>query len=86
MYELTKGIDYCHKHGILHRNLKPENIMITNEGHVIITDFSLSRLITIPHSLYTPEVLLQNVCRIQKRENVREEKQGDYGIELLNYF
>ena len=56
MYELLQGLNYCHKHGVLHRNLKPDNIMITEDEHVVITDFSLSRIVNIPHTPYTPEV------------------------------
>lgn len=39
----------------MHRNLKPDNIMVSENGSVIITDFCLSRLTCIPHSCYTPE-------------------------------
>ncbi len=58
MYELVQGVEYCHKHGVLHRNMKPENILLTEDGHVVISDFSLSRIVTIPHVPYTPEVFL----------------------------
>jgi serine/threonine protein kinase len=56
MFEITRGLQYCHEHGVLHRNLKPENIMITEDEHVVLSDFSLSRIINIPHTPYTPEV------------------------------
>ena len=39
----------------MHRNLKPDNIMITNEGVVKLVDFALSRISSIPHFAYTPE-------------------------------
>lgn len=55
MYQLLQGICYCHRIGVMHRNLKPDNIMITSEGIVKICDFSLSRIATIPHFPYTPE-------------------------------
>jgi len=86
MYELIQGLTYCHKHGILHRNLKPENILITQEGHVVISDFSLSRLITIPHSAYTPEVTYRQINRILKKENGQEERLKDYGTEHLSFY
>ncbi len=55
MYEIVCGLDYCHRHGILHRNLKPDNVLITDTEHVVLADFSLSRVLTIPHTPYTPE-------------------------------
>lgn len=54
-FQVLNGICYLHHDGIIHRNLKPENI-VTNEGKIKITDFTLSKFITIPHSEYSPEV------------------------------
>jgi serine/threonine protein kinase len=39
----------------MHRNLKPHNILIQNDGTVKISDFTLSRISTAPHFPYTPE-------------------------------
>lgn len=39
----------------MHRNLKSDNILITSDGKVKISDFSLSRITQIPHFPYTPE-------------------------------
>lgn len=39
----------------MHRNLKPDNIMMTKTDIVKLCDFSLSRLASIPHFAYTPE-------------------------------
>jgi len=39
----------------MHRNLKPHNILVQNNGDVKIGDFSLSRIITEPRCAYTPE-------------------------------
>lgn len=39
----------------MHRNLKPDNIMVTRNDIVKLVDFSLSRLAAIPHFSYTPE-------------------------------
>ena len=56
-FQILKGIAYLHNSGIIHRNLKSDNILITDRHQIKITDFSLSKLIKIPHSQYTPEVL-----------------------------
>ncbi|PWA03821.1 hypothetical protein BB558_000015 [Smittium angustum] len=43
MKQLLTGIDYCHQNGLIHRDLKLSNIMLTNEGILKIGDFGLSR-------------------------------------------
>ncbi|KAG9290882.1 hypothetical protein G9A89_011032 [Geosiphon pyriformis] len=45
--EVILALEYLHNNGITHRDLKPDNMLITAEGHIKLTDFGLSR-ITIP--------------------------------------
>jgi len=35
--------EYLHKHGIIYRNLKPENLLLGKEGYVKLTEFSLAK-------------------------------------------
>ncbi len=46
---LSSALDYAHTQGVIHRDLKPGNIMFTTEGQVIITDFGLVRLLDNAH-------------------------------------
>ncbi len=41
--EICKGLDYAHSHGIVHRDVKPGNIMITARGAVKIMDFGIAK-------------------------------------------
>jgi len=55
MIQILKGLKYCHQSGLMHRNLKPHNILVQEDGTVKISDFTLSRIGTSPHCPYTPE-------------------------------
>lgn len=42
--QIAEGLAHAHRHGIVHRDIKTDNVMITEEGKVKITDFGLAKL------------------------------------------
>lgn len=43
--EIVLALEYLHKHNVAYRDLKLENILISADGHILLTDFGLARKI-----------------------------------------
>ncbi len=51
--EIAQAINYAHQRGVIHRDLKPTNILVDNDGHPKILDFGLARITDADGSLTT---------------------------------
>jgi negative regulator of the PHO system len=58
MYQLLCGIAYCHDNRVLHRDLKPQNLLINRKGELKIADFGLARAFGVPVNTFSNEVRL----------------------------
>lgn len=57
LYQLLNGTAKCHKHKVLHRDLKPQNLLINRENVLKLADFGLARAFGIPVKNFTHEVV-----------------------------
>ncbi|KAI8870121.1 protein serine/threonine kinase [Ramicandelaber brevisporus] len=57
VYQLLMGIAFCHANRVLHRDLKPQNLLISKRGELKLGDFGLARAFGIPVRYYSPEVV-----------------------------
>lgn len=57
LYQLLRGVAFCHHHRVLHRDLKPQNLLVNREGDLKLADFGLARAFGIPVRSYTHEVV-----------------------------
>lgn len=56
MYQLLSGVNELHSKRIMHRDLKPQNLLLSNDLSIKICDFGLARTFSIPIRPYTDNV------------------------------
>ena len=57
MHQLLRGIAFCHENRVLHRDLKPQNLLINSRGQLKLGDFGLARAFGIPVNTFSNEVV-----------------------------
>lgn len=85
MYQVIRGVDWMHRNGIWHRDLKPQNVLAFNDGRFAVTDFGLARggpfqfmdLSKMVGTLWwrAPEIMVQSAYT--NRLNVRYDASSD---------
>ncbi|XP_074029646.1 cyclin dependent kinase Eip63E isoform X1 [Leptinotarsa decemlineata] len=57
LFQLLRGLAYCHKRRVLHRDVKPQNLLISEIGELKLADFGLARAKSVPSHTYSHEVV-----------------------------
>ncbi|TSK13242.1 Cyclin-dependent kinase 17 [Bagarius yarrelli] len=55
--KILRGLAYCHRRKVLHRDLKPQNLLINEKGELKLADFGLARAKSVPTKTYSNEVV-----------------------------
>ena len=42
--QILRGLDHAHSKGVIHRDIKPQNILLLKDGHIKVTDFGIAKL------------------------------------------
>lgn len=75
MKQLATAMNYAHKQGVVHQDIKPDNIFITQDGNIKIGDFGLALIATGPaferhaQGKGTPAYMSPELCRGEPRDH-----------------
>ncbi|ODM99442.1 Cyclin-dependent kinase 14 [Orchesella cincta] len=57
LFQLLRGLAFCHRRRILHRDVKPQNLLLSQSGELKLADFGLARAKSVPSHTYSHEVV-----------------------------
>jgi len=49
--EIAQGLAFAHTHGLVHRDVKPQNVLLNGDGHAKVTDFGIARSLDVEHGV-----------------------------------
>lgn len=88
IYQIAEGMKYIHSKKVIHRDLKPTNILLSSDGTVKICDFGISKLMTIEEQTMTRGLGSQKFMapEILNEEDNYDEKVDVYSFGVVVFF
>ncbi|NLZ93774.1 MAG: PASTA domain-containing protein [Firmicutes bacterium] len=82
---IALALSNAHKHGIIHRDVKPHNILISDDGRVKVTDFGIAQAVTASTVTYNGAILgsVHYFSPEQARGELTEEKSDIYSLGIV---
>ncbi|RBW67510.1 Stk1 family PASTA domain-containing Ser/Thr kinase [Bacillus taeanensis] len=87
MKQITSAIAHAHEHHIIHRDIKPHNILLNTEGEAKVTDFGIAMAMTSATITHTNSVLgsVHYFSPEQARGGITNEKSDIYSLGIVLY-
>lgn len=87
MRQLTSAVAHAHQNHIVHRDIKPQNILIDRQGHVMITDFGIAMALSATSITQTNAVLgsVHYLSPEQARGGMATKKSDIYSIGIVMF-
>lgn len=83
--QIAQALNNAHKHGIIHRDVKPHNILISDDGRVKVTDFGIAQAVTASTVTYTGAILgsVHYFSPEQAKGGATDEKSDIYSLGVM---
>lgn len=79
-----EGLAYAHKQGILHRDVKPSNVMMADDGQIYLTDFGLARIASKGESTLSSDMMIGTPQYISP-EQAMGKRDLDEGTDIYSF-
>jgi serine/threonine-protein kinase len=87
IYQVAKALEHAHKHGLIHRDIKPQNIIVMPDHQVKVTDFGIARAVGRSGLTRTGKILgtAQYISPEQASGRTADERSDIYSVGILFY-
>ncbi|MFC5456393.1 protein kinase domain-containing protein [Prosthecobacter fluviatilis] len=83
--QISAGLEYAHSKGIVHRDVKPANIMLTRQGEVKITDFGLAKDVMRAPSMVTETHMVMGTPEYAAPEQFNAHREVDHRADIYAF-
>ena len=85
--QILRGLQHAHDHGIVHRDVKPQNIMVLEDGTIKVTDFGIARFARSEQRTITDKAIgsVHYISPEQARGDNTDEKSDIYSLGVILY-
>lgn len=85
--QILRGLQHAHDHGIVHRDVKPQNIMVLEDGTIKVTDFGIARFARSEQQTITDKAIgsVHYISPEQARGDSTDEKSDIYSLGVILY-
>ncbi|MDD2401236.1 MAG: Stk1 family PASTA domain-containing Ser/Thr kinase [Clostridia bacterium] len=85
--QICDAIEHAHEHNVIHRDIKPHNVLITKEEKIKVTDFGIARAVSAATITHTDSVMgsVHYFSPEQARGEISDEKSDIYSLGVVIY-